>query len=96
MKSLGFTQSNTLADVRLAIGFLACALAGVTFYGDYMLGSENENVKYYTVYAVAAYFTLNTFLTWWIWGVEGGKVYIGERDGVKVRTGVCYEKGSWR
>ena len=36
------------------------------------------------MYAVIAYFVLNTALTWWIWGVEAGTVYIGEKDGVKV------------
>ena len=86
MDSLGFTRSNTLTDVRLAIGFLACAIAAATFYGDYKLGADS--FKGYTVYAVAAYFTLNTFLTWWIWGVEGAKVYTGSRNGVKVR-GCC-------
>jgi signal peptidase complex subunit 2 len=82
MNSLGFKQSNILTDIRLAIGFTACAIAGATFYYDYTLGWDKTKV--YTLYAVVAYFTLNTLLTWWIWWVQGGKVYIGERDGVKV------------
>ncbi|KAA8901439.1 signal peptidase complex subunit 2 [Sphaerosporella brunnea] len=82
MKTLGFKQSNTLTDIRLAIGFTACAIAAATFYYDYTLGWEKTKV--YTLYAVIAYFTLNTLLTWWMWWVEGNKVYIGEREGVKV------------
>ena len=84
MNSLGFKQNHTLTDVRLVIGFTACAIAGATFYYDFTLGFEKT--KEYTLYAVVAYFVLNTALTWWIWMVEGGKVYIGERNGVKVRV----------
>jgi signal peptidase complex subunit 2 len=82
MDSLGFKQSNTLTDIRLAIGFTACAIAGATFYYDYTLGWEKT--KQYTLYTVIAYFILNSLLTWWIWWIEGTKVYIGERNGVKV------------
>ena len=32
-----------------------------------------------------AYFTLNSALTFWIWSVEKGIVYTGERDGTTVR-----------
>jgi signal peptidase complex subunit 2 len=84
MKSLGFEQSNIYTDVRLALGFAACTIAGVTFYYDYTV-SNFEKTKEFTLYAVIAYFVLNTILTWWVWGVEGGKVFIGERNGVKVR-----------
>jgi signal peptidase complex subunit 2 len=43
-----------------------------------------EDTKKHTLYAVIAYFVLNTVLTWWMWWVEGGKIYVGERNGVKV------------
>lgn len=36
------------------------------------------------LYAVASYFVLNTLLTYWIWGVEAGTIYMGEKDGIKV------------
>jgi len=85
MKSLGFKQSNIYTDVRLAIGFTACAIAGAAFYCDFFYTVTFEKAKELTFYAVIAYFVLNTILTWWIWGVEGGKVFIGERNGVKVR-----------
>jgi hypothetical protein len=94
MNSLGFKQSNILTDIRLAIGFTACAIAGATFYYDYTLGWDKTKAA--TLYAVAAYFTLNTLLTWWIWWVEGGKVYIGERDGVKVLSRRAVFRAGWR
>lgn len=84
MQSLGFKQSHVLTDVRLALGFTACLIAGVTFYYDYQLGFEKT--KHYTVYAVAAYFIINSILTLWIWGVEGRCVYVGSKGGVKVRS----------
>jgi hypothetical protein len=93
MNSLGFKQSNILTDIRLAIGFTACAIAGATFYYDYTLGWDKTKAA--TLYAVVAYFTLNTLLTWWIWWVEGGKVYIGERDGVKVLSRRAVSRAGW-
>lgn len=84
MQSLGFKQSHFLTDVRLALGFSACLIAGVTFYYDYQLGFEKT--KHNTLYAVVAYFIINSILTLWIWGVEGSCVYIGSKDGVKVRS----------
>lgn len=83
LKSLGFKQSHTLTDVRLAFGFTACTIAGLTFYYDWTAGFEAA--KFWTFYAVVAYFILNTALTFWMMFVEGGKVYVGERDGVTVR-----------
>ena len=83
MQSLGFKQSHLLTDVRLALALAACAIAGTTFYYDYKLGFENT--KHLTLYAVIAYFVINSVLTLWIWGVEGRCVYVGTKDGVKVR-----------
>lgn len=68
--------------MRLTIGFTACIIAGITFYYDWTAGFEAA--KFWTLYAVVSYFALNTALTWWIMFIEGGKVYVGEKDGVKV------------
>lgn len=70
-------------DVRLALGFTACSIAGLTFYYDWTAGFEAA--KLWTFYAVITYFVFNTALTGWMMFAEGGKVYVGERDGVKVR-----------
>lgn len=70
-------------DVRLVFGFTACGIAGLTFYYDWVAGFEAA--KLLTLYAVIAYFVLNTALTFWMMFIEGRKVYVGEREGVKVR-----------
>lgn len=75
LKSLQFKQDHKLADVRLAIGYTAFAICAATFYWDYKLGFDST--KYYTAAAVAVYALLNGVLTFWIWGVEKGKVYMG-------------------
>ena len=78
LTSLTFKQSHFLTDVRLALGYSAVAIAAVTFYADYQLGWDKT--KYWTFWAVLVYFTLNGALTFWIWGVEKGKVFAGEID----------------
>lgn len=78
LTSLKFKQSHSLTDVRLALGYSAVIIAATTFYADYKLGWDKT--KYWTFWAVLAYFTLNGALTFWIWGVEKGKVFAGEVD----------------
>ena len=82
LNSLKFTQSHFLVDTRLAIGYTAVIIAAVTFYADWKLGWEAT--KFYTFYAVIAYFILNSVLTIWIWGIEKGKIYVGHKDKVDV------------
>ncbi|KAL8766707.1 MAG: hypothetical protein Q9209_006576 [Squamulea sp. 1 TL-2023] len=76
LTSLKFQQSHFLADVRLALGYSAVIIAGATFYADYKLGWDAT--KHWTLWAVIAYFILNGALTYWIWGVEKGKIFTGE------------------
>lgn len=83
LTSLKFKQSHTLTDVRLALGYSAVIIAAITFYADYKLGWDKT--KYWTFWAVLVYFTLNGALTFWIWGVEKGKVFAGEIDQPSVR-----------
>lgn len=77
-----FKQDHFLTDVRLALGYAAVTIAGVLFYADWKLGWDVT--KAYTLWAVLAYFAINSALTIWIWGVEKGKVYTGEKDGILV------------
>ncbi|KAJ9648331.1 hypothetical protein H2199_001185 [Coniosporium tulheliwenetii] len=72
-----FKQSHRLADVRLALGYTAVAIAGVLFYFDWTLGWDKT--KAYTGPAVLAYFLLNGMFTYWIWAVEKGTVFAGSR-----------------
>lgn len=83
LTSLKFKQSHTLTDVRLALGYTAVVIAAVTFYFDYRLGWDKT--KGWTLWAVVVYFILNSALTFWVWGVEKGTVFVGEKDGAQVR-----------
>ena len=60
-------------------------IAAVTFYFDYRLGWDKT--KGLTLWAVVVYFILNSALTFWIWGVEKGTVFVGQKDGAEVRAG---------
>ncbi|MCJ1300798.1 hypothetical protein MMC08_003597 [Hypocenomyce scalaris] len=82
LTSLKFKQSHLLTDVRLALGYAAVIISAITFYFDYKLGWEAT--KGYTLWAVIAYFVLNSTLTYWIWGVERGTVFVGKRNGTQV------------
>lgn len=83
LRSLGFQQDNTKLDVRLALGYVAVTIAGVTFAADYKLGWDAT--KFWTAVAVAAYAVFNGALTYWMWAVEKGLVFEGTRSGKKVR-----------
>ncbi|KAM0793884.1 signal peptidase complex subunit 2, partial [Usnea florida] len=76
LTSLKFKQSHFLTDVRLALGYSAVLIAAITFYTDYRLGWDKT--KEWTLWAVLGYFTLNGALTFWIWGIEKGKIFAGE------------------
>ncbi|KAL8712436.1 MAG: hypothetical protein Q9220_003284 [cf. Caloplaca sp. 1 TL-2023] len=78
LNSLKFKQSHYLADVRLALGYSAVVIAAITFYADYKLGWDAT--KFWTLWAVVAYFILNGALTYWIWGVEKGTIFAGEHN----------------
>ncbi|KAL8639564.1 MAG: hypothetical protein Q9228_003416 [Teloschistes exilis] len=84
LTSLKFKQSHFLTDVRLGLGYSAVVIAGITFWADHKLGWDAT--KYWTLLAVIAYFILNGALTYWIWGVEKGKIFTGEINDTLVRT----------
>jgi len=82
LNSISFTQSHTLTDVRLALGYAAVAIAGALFYADWKLGWDVT--RPYTLPAVVAYALLNGAFTYWMFVVEKGVVYAGERKGTKL------------
>ncbi|KAL8972370.1 MAG: hypothetical protein Q9183_000596 [Haloplaca sp. 2 TL-2023] len=90
LTSLKFKQSHFLTDVRLALGYSAVVIAGVTFYADHKLGWDAT--KYWTFWAVLAYFTLNGALTYWVWGVEKGKVFEGQLNGATISMASSVKK----
>ncbi|EXJ77966.1 hypothetical protein A1O3_09125 [Capronia epimyces CBS 606.96] len=78
-KPYTFQQQHSTTNVRLALGYTAVIIAGVLFYADYKLGWNAT--KAYTGPACLAYFALNGALTYWIWAVEAGVVFVGTREG---------------
>ncbi|KAH6630826.1 microsomal signal peptidase 25 kDa subunit-domain-containing protein [Chaetomium sp. MPI-SDFR-AT-0129] len=92
LNSIGFTQSHTLTDVRLALGYSAFALAAACFAWDYHFGFEST--KYLTAAAVALYTLLNGALTLWVLYAERGTVYVGtsRATGETVRIGTETKK----
>ena len=76
LNSLKFKQSHYFTDIRLALGYTAFLISAAAFAWDYKLGFDAT--KGYTAIAVVAYFILNGCLTWWIWMVEAGKIFVGE------------------
>lgn len=78
LTSLKFKQSHIVTDVRLSLGYTAVVIAAITFGLDYKLGWDKT--KDLTLWAVVVYFVLNGALTYWIWGVEKGKIFTGEND----------------
>jgi len=84
LTSLKFKQDQTYTDVRLALGWTAVVIAGALFYFDWKFGWEQTKV--WTLPAVIVYFILNGAFTYWIWFVEKGIIFAGEREGKKVRT----------
>ncbi|KAI9694350.1 MAG: hypothetical protein M1820_008998 [Bogoriella megaspora] len=90
LTSLKFRQSHYYADVRLALGYTAVIIAAATFYFDYKLGWDAT--KQWTAVAVVVYFALNGAFTYWMWGVEKGLIFTGEKDGVQLSLSSKTEK----
>lgn len=82
LRGLKFTQDNSKLDVRLAIGYTSVIIAAAIFGADYKLGWEAT--KHWTAAAVVAYGALSAALQYWLWFVEKGVVFEGERAGKKV------------
>ncbi|OJD29264.1 microsomal signal peptidase 25 kda subunit [Diplodia corticola] len=90
LNSLKFRQSHRFTDVRLALGYTAVIIAGALFYFDYKFGWDAT--KAYTGPAVLAYFALNSAFMYWMYFVEKGMVYSGEKDGMKLEIASRVEK----
>lgn len=82
LTSLKFRQTHFLTDVKLALGYVAVIIAGITFAYDYKLGFEKT--RYYTIGTVLVYFLLNGIFTYWTYFVEKDTIFMGEYNGLQV------------
>lgn len=89
LTSLKFTPNYQIQDVKLALGYTAVAISAALFYADWKLGWDQTKV--YTLPAVVVYFLLNGIFTYWIFYVEKGAVFVGEKGDTKVCFVLCYD-----
>ena len=78
-KPYTFVLQHGHTNTRLVVGYSAVIIAAATFVADWKLGWDET--KYYTAVACVLYFILNSFLTYHIWLVEAGRVFVGVRAG---------------
>lgn len=78
LAKLGYTQSNTLLDIRLLLGYIGVVAAGLAGAYDYKVGFEKA--KGYTLVGVFVYFLFYGAMNAWQFLVERGTVYVGVKD----------------
>lgn len=84
LNSLGFKQTHTMGDVRLALGYGSFFVSAACFAWDYKFGFEDT--KMYSAAAVVVYVLLQGVLWWWTKFIEDGNVYQGSApSGEQVR-----------
>lgn len=90
LNSLGFKQTHTLTDTRLALGYGSFFVSAACFMWDYQFGFEAT--KMYSAAAVATYVLLQGVLWYWAKFVEAGAVYQGTApSGEQVRRVASYQ-----
>lgn len=87
---LGYTESFTIVDVKLVIGYLSVATAGLMYYLDKKFKNDFNNTAYvfYIQVLVSVFFTLQ--FVWFVVSkcVEKDIKYTGKKNGktIKVST----------
>jgi hypothetical protein len=84
LTSLKFKPNYQIQDIKLVLGYTAVAISAALFYADWKLGWDQT--KAYTLPAVVVYFLLNGIFTYWIFYVEKGAIFVGEKGDSKVCT----------
>lgn len=78
LQSLGYDQSFTLIDTKLALGYLTVAIAGLLFWMDKKYVFKDT---YYAVIAcVVLYFLISTVMWYLNYGTYKDNKYIGYND----------------
>ncbi|CAN6649876.1 signal peptidase complex subunit 2 [Trichomonascus vanleenenianus] len=82
MTGLGYKQDFTFENIRLGIGYACVVIVAITAYCDYYIGFN----QMYSVIAVGVvlYTLLYGAYNYWIYYVERGLVYTGDKDGSKI------------
>lgn len=81
MGQLGYEQSFTLIDTKLALGYLTVAIAGLLFYMDKKLAFKDT--YYYVIACVALYGIISAILYYFTAGPEKNNKYVGYTDDKK-------------
>lgn len=82
LEKLGYRQSHTLMDVRLALGYVGVIAAALAGAYDYKVGFEKA--KGFTLIGVIVYFVCYGGMNIWQYFVEKGTVYAGSKGDSKV------------
>ncbi|ODQ64102.1 microsomal signal peptidase 25 kDa subunit [Nadsonia fulvescens var. elongata DSM 6958] len=80
--SEGYTQTHTLVDTRLALGYTSIVISAIVAYYDYKVGFKNALV--FTTTGVIIYFVLNAALTYWLLNVEKNCVFQGTKGDTRI------------
>lgn len=79
MAELGYEQSFTLIDTKLALGYGTVAIAGILFYMDKKL--PFKDTYYCIVVCVVLYAIISAILYYYTSGPEKNNKYVGYNDG---------------
>lgn len=82
MNSLGYIQSHTLSDVRLALGYTAVIAVAAAAYYEYRVGFQEA--KGWSTLSVGSYFLLQAALYIWTNYIEKDTIYVGRKGNITV------------
>ena len=82
MNSLGYIQSHTLSDVRLALGYAAVIAVAAAAYYEYRVGFQEA--KGWSTLSVGSYLLLQAALYIWTNYIEKDTIYVGRKGNITV------------
>ncbi|KAF9976990.1 hypothetical protein BGZ73_007296 [Actinomortierella ambigua] len=75
----GYRQSHKHTDIRLALGYIGCAVAAAGSYYGYIHPFEDPKTKLYTFISVAVYYLFNVMMWAYSYFVEKNAVFTGSK-----------------
>ncbi|KAG0223311.1 hypothetical protein BGW42_005984 [Actinomortierella wolfii] len=73
----GYRQSHKHTDIRLALGYIGCAIAAAGSYYGYIHPFEEPKTKLYTLISVALYYLFNALMWAYSYFVEKDAIFTG-------------------